>query len=145
MKNNLSKIIGVMSIVGIMMTTGGIMAFAYSEEDASILMQEKTSVHHFDCEEINEIGRDERTFYVTGSTNSDIHNKAKLHYYNATSEPVKIYIGDRELIVGAWSSNELYMSVSHGQALCAIIIGENRSSTQPLKGYLSVKSYNDKI
>ncbi|MFI3231053.1 MAG: hypothetical protein R3Y29_05840 [bacterium] len=102
-----------------------------------------TSVHHFDCEEITKTGREERTFYAICPTNSDKHNTAKMHYYNASSEPVKIYANNNYMLVDAWSCNDIIFDVKHDERIDISIIGANNILTQNLNGYFSLKSYRN--
>ncbi|MDE6182252.1 MAG: hypothetical protein K2F59_03510 [Eubacteriales bacterium] len=97
-------------------------------------------IHHLNNHSISGKGYENIYVNISCPNNSDTHNRAKIHFYNRSSEPVTVRAEGEAITVEPWSGNSLTLKVSQG-SLPITVRGLNDNSNQILKGELSVKSW----
>ncbi|MDE6182251.1 MAG: hypothetical protein K2F59_03505 [Eubacteriales bacterium] len=130
----LKKIIVSLSAVSIL-ALGSVNVFANNLEPVCV------SVHHFNNEPVS--GKGYKNVYtpIFCPSSPKIHNKVKIHFYNRTSEPVKVLAID-SMIVEPWSGNSFEIETSR-DFLGITVRGLNDNSNQVLNGEISVKSWSE--
>lgn len=111
-----------------------------SDEKEIYCIESRTDVHHLNNKSISGKGYENVYVNISCPDGKDTHNRAKIHFYNRSSEPVTVRAEGEAMTVEPWSGNSLYLNVSHG-SLPITIRGLNDNSNQVLNGELSVKSW----
>nr|WP_317360192.1 hypothetical protein [uncultured Tyzzerella sp.] len=111
-----------------------------SDEKEIYHIESRTDVHHLNNKSISGRGYENVYVNIGCPDDKDTHNRAKIHFYNRSSEPVTVRAEGQAITVQPWSGNSFNLNVSHG-SLPITIRGLNDNSNQVLNGELSVKSW----
>ncbi len=137
------KMVMLFATVSMMVLVSTSISYANSvgtTEEGVSHIEARKGTHHLSNSSISGKGYENVYVDIRCPDDKDTHNRAKIHFYNRSSEPVTVRAYGQYMTVKAWSGNSFSLNVSHG-SLPITIRGLNDNSNQVLKGELSVKSW----